>query len=140
MPTNFQYRLIIIVPVAKVAAVVAWLQANIDPNTDANLGPPLNPSGLFADAITHRWCCGSFVDSDCKAILVKICQLAGVATPTPAQWDNATKAQRISWLVSVQAAILSGYGAWIDLAGNANTWNDPQAALGAMVLKVRAAS
>lgn len=85
MPTNFTYRIICIVPVAKVVAVATWFTNNIDPATDPSIGPPLNPSGLFADAITHRWCCGAYTVDQCKALIVKICQLAGVAVPTLAQ-------------------------------------------------------
>jgi hypothetical protein len=121
--------------VAKVAAVTGWFAANIGANAvDAQLGPPLSATGTAP--ATFNWCCGSWVDADAKAILVKLCQLAGVAVPTVAQWDNATRAQKIAWLLSVQAAILSGYGAYVTLAMNDGTWDSPAAALAAMGLQV----
>lgn len=137
--TSFQHRIIVIVPVAKVAAVVAWLTANIDPNTDPQLGPALNATGLATDPATYRWCDGSYVDADCKAILLKLCQLASVTPPTGPQWNGWTQAEKIAWLKSVQSAILAGYRAYVTLADNAGTWDDPSAALAAMSLKVQGA-
>jgi hypothetical protein len=139
--TAFGYRIILIVPAAKVAAVVSWFQANVGASAvDPQLGPALNPSGLPTDPVTHRWCCGAWVEADAKKILVKLCQLAGVAPPTAAQWDNATRAQKISWLHSVQAAIWSGYGAWVTLAGNDDVWDDAGAALAAAGVAVQASA
>jgi hypothetical protein len=133
--TSFLHRLILIVPVAKVPAVVAWLVANVDTLTDPDLGPPLNPSGLATDPVTHRWCDGSFDDADCKAILLKLCQLASITPPTVAQWNGWTQAQKIAWLKSVQAAILSGFGAYVTLADNTGVWDDPDAALAVLGLQ-----
>jgi hypothetical protein len=134
--TLYVHRLILIVPTAKVAAVVTWFQANVGANAvDAQLGPGLNASGLAADPVTYRWCCGSYTDAECKAILAKLCQLAAVTPPTNVQWNGWTGAQKRSWLLSVQAAILSGYGAYVTLADNTGAWDDPAAALTALGLK-----
>lgn len=133
MSSLFQHRIILVVPAAKAAAVVAWLQANVDPAHDANLGPGLSPGGN--PPATHRWMCGSYVDSDCRQILQKLCQLASVTPPTLATWNGWTQAQKIAWLAGVRAGILSGYGAYVGLADNTHTWDDPQAVLAALGLQ-----
>jgi hypothetical protein len=136
MPTAFQHRILLVVPAAKVAAVVAWFQANVGAGSvPADLGPGLNPSGLAADPATHRWCSGSWVDADARAILAKLCQLAGVTPPAAGTWAGWTQAQKMAWLRSVQAAILSGYGAFVTLCSNTDVWDDPAAALAALGLK-----
>jgi hypothetical protein len=136
MATNYAHRLILIVPAAKVATVVTWFQANIGANSvPADLGPGLNASGLQADPVTYRWCCGSFTDAECKAVLAKLCQLASVTPPTNAQWNGWTGVQKRSWLGSVRAAILSGYGVYVTLADNSDVWDDPAAALAALGLQ-----
>jgi hypothetical protein len=141
MPTNFQHHLILVVPAAKVATVVAWLQANVSPTAvPADLGPGLNPSGLVADPVTHRWCSGAFQDSEAKAILAKLCQLAGVTPPTNVQWNGWTRSQKIAWLQSVQAALLSGYGVYVMLSPQDGAWDNPQTALTALGIKVIAAT
>lgn len=136
MATNFEHRLTTIVPAAKVSAVVAWFAVNVSANAvPADLGPPLNATGLLADAVTFRWCCGSWIDADAKKIMVKLCQLAGVTVPTASQWDNATNAQKRAWAASVRAGILSGYGAGVWLADNTDQWDDPQTVLAVLGLK-----
>src|SRR4051812_16953909 len=114
------HRLLILVPVgAKLAAVVAWFQANIGANAvDALLGPALCAAGDGTLTPTFRWCCGGFADAEAKAILTKLCQLAGVAVPTLAQWDNATQAQKRAWWLSVRDAVWTNYGAWCSLVDN----------------------
>jgi hypothetical protein len=141
MATQTVHRILLIVPVAKVAAVVAWLQTNIGANSvPADLGPALNPSGLAADPVTHRWCCGGWTDIEAKAILAKLCQLASVTPPTAPTWSGWTQAQKIAWLKTVQAAVLAGYGAFVALSDNAGTWDDPTTILSTLGLKVQAAA
>jgi hypothetical protein len=135
MPSSFLHRILCICPVAKVAAVVTWLRANIDAAHDINLGPPLNASGLAADPVTYRWFCGSYVDSDCRQILNKLCQLASVATPSLATWNGWTGAEKRSWLLSVRDTILVNYGVYVTLADNTATWDDAQALLVSLGLK-----
>jgi hypothetical protein len=137
MPTtDHVHRLNMIVPAAKVPAVVAWFQNQIGPDSlPPGLGPPLNATGNPADPVTHNWCCASYTDPECKAILVKMCQNAGLPVPTPAQWDNATQPQKLTWLLSVRDAVLAQFGAWINLAMNEGQWDSPQEALDHMSLK-----
>ena len=135
MPTNYQYRMILIVPVANIAAVVTWFQNNIGPDSvSANIGPGLNAAG-DGGAATHRWLSGAFTVSECIQIIRKLAQLANLTPPSLATFQSWTRAQVIAWLLSVQAAILSGYGAWVDLCGNDDVWDNCEDALTAMSLK-----
>lgn len=137
MPSVFQHRIALVVPAAKIGAVVTWFQANVGADSvPADLGPGLNPSGLASDPVTHRWCSGAWVDADAQAILTKLCTLAAVTPPTAAQWSGWTGAQKRSWLASVRAALLSGYGAYVQLSQGDGSWDDPAAALAALGLKV----
>lgn len=133
--TDYLHRILLIVPVAKVAAVVAWLQANVDPTCPANLGPGLNASGLAADPVTYRWQCACWNDLQCRQILTKICQLATTTPPTINTWNSWTGPQKRTWLLSVRAAILTGYGALVNLAANDGNWDDFKAILAAAGLK-----
>lgn len=132
------HRTIIVVPVAKVAAVVAWIRANVDDTCPANIGPALNASGIAADSATHRWQCCAWTDAQCKALLARLCQLASVTPPTNGQWNGWTGAQKRAWLASVRAAVLSGFGIYVTLANNEGQWDEPSDALAAMGLKVKA--
>lgn len=137
MPTAFQHRIALIVPAARIGTVVTWFRANIGAaSVPADLGPGLNPSGLATDPVTHRWCSGAWTDAEARAILVQLCQLAGVTPPTAAQWSGWTGAEKRSWLASVRAALLSGYGVYVQLSQGDGTWDDSAAALAVLGLKV----
>jgi hypothetical protein len=138
MATLHTLRILLIVPAARVAAVVTWFQANIGATSvPADLGPALNPSGLTADPVTHRWCSGAWTDAQAKAILAKLCDLAGVTKPTNAQWTGWTRQQKVSWLLSVQAGLFSGYGVWVQLMFNDEGWDASDGALEAVGVQVR---
>ena len=132
------YRLIVISPVAKVATIANWITANIgaDIVPAAVDWPELNAAG-DASAATYQWIGLPLTVDWAKRILVKLCQLAGVATPTAQQWDAATTQQKINWLASVRAAILSGYGVYVTLSDNLGVWDSPDDALAAMGLQRR---
>ncbi len=133
--TGHVFRLLMVVPVNRVAAVAGWLAANIDPETDLNIGPRLNATGLAADPVTHRIACGAFTDVEAKAILLRICQLASVTPPTAPQWTGWTKAEKIAWLVSVRNALVAGFGVWLGLMGNEDSWDDVDGILANLNLK-----
>jgi hypothetical protein len=140
MATAFQHRIVLIVPAAKVAAVVSWFQANIGPaSVPADLGPALNASGSAADPVTHRWSSGAWSDDDGRRILFRLCQLAGVATPTLAQWQGWTRAEKRAWLLSVRDAILAGYGVYVQLSPGDGNWDRAGDALAVLGLRVIAA-
>ncbi len=132
--TNHAHRLILVVPEAKVAAIVAWFQANIGVNSvPANLGPGLSPSG--AAPATYHWCCGSWTEPECREILKRFAQLAGVTLLTNTQWTASTGAQKRTWLASVRNSIWLTYGVWIMMADNQSQWDDVTAVLAARGLK-----
>jgi len=140
MPTLHVWRIILIIPAAKVAAVVTWFNNNIGPNAvSADLGPGLNASGLAGDPVTHRWCNGSWQDGDARLILRQLCILAGVTPPTLAVWNGWTRQEKIDWLQSVQAGIWSGYGAWVTLADNEGNWHNAPVEANGRGLQVQAA-
>lgn len=140
MPTTFQHRLIVIVPQARYAALFAWWQANVDAADDGSGWPKLNASGLAADAETHRWCSTALVDSDLKAVLAKVCQLAAVAAPTNAQWTGWTRQQKQQWLAGVRASLLSATGIYLDLSDNDGAWDDAEAVLAVRSIRRRVAA
>jgi hypothetical protein len=143
MASSHEHRLLIISPDgAKLTAVVNWFWTNIGANSVAAPAqwPALNPSGLNTDPVTHRWSCGSFEDHECRRILAQLCQLASVTPPSLATWNSWTGAQKRSWLVSVRDTILANYGVLVWLANNTGVWDNPESALQAMNLKVRAAA
>lgn len=137
--TSYLHRLILIVPDgAKLTVVVNWFQSQIGANSVAAASdwPGLNASGLASDPVTYRWCCGSFTDAECKAILAKLCQLASVTPPTNATWNGWTGQQKRDWLVSVRDTIWTNYSVWVQLASNTDVWDDPAAALSGRSLQV----
>lgn len=76
---------------------------------------------------TYRWCNGSFTDAECKAILLKLCQLASVTPPTNAQWNGWTRPEKRTWLISVRNTIWTNYSVWVTLADNEGAWDNAQA-------------
>jgi hypothetical protein len=124
------HRLVMVVPVARVAAVGSWWAANVHPENDWSAQPELNAAGDGSPA-THRWASTALSDADLKAVLAKVCQIASVTPPTNAQWNGWTRQQKVAWLQSVRDALFAACGIWLDLCqqdGGA-AWNDPAAAL-----------
>lgn len=139
MSTQYIHRILAICPVGKMTAVATWIQGNVDATFPNPCGEALNATGLFADAITHYLWTASYTDSQAWAILQEICVLASVATPSTATWNGWTQAQKISWLQSVHAGVLAGYGLYVSLCDNtALSWDSIPAAIAAMGLQPRA--
>ena len=138
MPTAHLHRVLAIVPENRVAAVGAWWAANLDANDNLSTWPRLTASsGAASAAATHRWGCTALTDAQAKALLVRLCQLAGQAAPSNATWKGWTGAQKRTWLAGVRASILSGYGLYIRLADNVAAWDDAEALLQAAGLQRR---
>lgn len=136
MSTNYVARIIVAAPVAgsKNTTVATWLNANLSEGANtvpADLGPglALSTDNGIPPTVVYRWCGIALTLADAKLVLAKLCQLAGVATPTAAQWDNATFAQKQTWWNSVRGTIFTNYGVWCQLASNVGAWDDPQAVL-----------
>lgn len=136
MATLNVHRILLIVPVAKVSAVVAWFQTNVGPNAvPADLGPPLNVSGLDTDSASHRWCCGSYTDAEAKAILAQFCQRASVTPAKDSDWIAWTGDQKRAWAAGVKDGLKAADGVLVSLADNVGQWDDPAQALKAMGVK-----
>jgi hypothetical protein len=137
MASNHIHRVLLIVPEARVAAVGAWWQANMDAADNLSTWPRLNATGSVGSASTHRWCCTALTDLQCRTILFRLCDLAAVARPSIGTWNAMTSAQKRTWLASVRAGVLAGYGIYVRLADNIGGWDDPEALLATAGLKRR---
>jgi hypothetical protein len=135
MSTNHEHRILLIVPLNRVAAVVSWLVANVDPTCPANLGPGLCAAGDATKTVTHRWQSAAWSDPDARQLLGRLCQLASITPPTLQTWNGWTGAQKRSWLASVRNAIRTNYGVYIQLSDGPGAWDDPTAALAALGLQ-----
>lgn len=135
MASSHLHRVLCIVPEARVAAVGAWWQANMDAADNLSGWPRLNASGNVADAATHRWCCTALTDLQCRTLLFRLCDLAGVARPSNATWNTMTEPQKRTWLAGVRDGVLAGYGIYVRLADNLGGWDDPEALLTAAGIK-----
>lgn len=132
MPTAYVCRLLVAAAVAngRHTAVATWLNTNLGANTvPADLGPGLSATGLAPPA--YHWCNVALTTPQAKAVLSRLCTLAGVATPTAAQWDDATPAQRRTWWDNVRGAVWTNFNVWCQLAANDGAWDDPDALLAA---------
>jgi hypothetical protein len=139
--TLYLHRLIVTCPVAALAALGAWWQANLDPVDDLSTWPSLNPSGDPAQPETHRWISTALTVPQWRAVVVKVCQLASVTPPTVAVWNGWTAAQQKAWLVSTRDQLFAATGVWLDLSENDGpVWNDPEAVLATLGLKRRQAA
>ena len=134
MSTQHTHRILGIVPLARVNTIVTWFTNNIGANSiPADVGPGLSATG--SEPATHRWFCGSYTDSECRLILRQLCLLASVTPPTAGQWNGWTGNQKRSWLASVRAGVLSGYGVFVTLADNEGQWDAAEERLAEMGLK-----
>ncbi len=134
--TAYQHRLIIVCPVARFAALVAWYAANIDPTDAGATWPELNAAGDDAPA-NYRWCSTALTDAQLKAVLLRVCTIASQTPPTNNQWNAWTRAQKQSWLAGVRDAMFTASGIWLDLCQQDAEWTDPEAALTRCAIKRR---
>jgi len=95
MLTQYLYRLLILVPAVRQAALNTWWKANIDASGDTfTVG--LNASGIDADAPTYYWACMSLTAAEFKKVMARLCNVAGI-TP-PADWDAKNRDGKRDWL------------------------------------------
>lgn len=138
MATIYLHRLIVVCPAARLVAVGAWWAANVDASDDASAWPALNPSGDPSQPLTHRWCSTALTESLLRAVIVRVCQIAGVTPPTVGTWNGWTRQQKRTWLDGVRDQLFTQTGIWLDLCGNDELWNNPEAVLTRLTLKRRA--
>lgn len=135
MASAYQFRMVILAPDgAKANGVASWMNTNLGANTvPADLGPGLSPTGN--SPATFRWCSIGLTDDQARLTLARVCDLAGVPKPTLAQWQGWTRAEKVGWLKSVQAALWTGWQIGILLSLNDGVWDDARAELVRLGLK-----
>lgn len=127
MASAYQHRLTIIIPVDKVAAMVVWFKANIGANSvPDDIGPALTSKN--GKTITHRWCCGSFTDDQCKKILKKLAEESGVTPLTDVEWNQKTKSQKMDW-VDQNKNNIKNANMLVQISDNELNWKSPDVAL-----------
>jgi hypothetical protein len=96
MATNWSHRVLILIPVARRAAMITWWNANMDAGEGANTWTVgLNASGNPANPITHYWVSTAMVPADLARLLNRLCTLAGLIAP---DWPNLTRPELLDWL------------------------------------------
>lgn len=114
MANNHHYRVVVIIPAARVNAFNTWVQNNLDPG-----GVWFIPS---LQGKNYAWCSGGFTAAQARLIVNQLCTVASI---TPPDWANMTSAQRRRWAVDNRAAIRQAASCWIDISDNAGSWTPP---------------
>lgn len=131
------HRMIVVAPVALLATLGAWWQANADPDDDTTTWRSLNATGLWSEPETHRAANTALTKPLARTILARVCTLAGVTPPSLAIWNGWSGAEQRAWLVSTRQALYAVTGVWLDLAANEEDWDDPSSVVGGLGLKPR---
>jgi hypothetical protein len=96
MATTYAHRVIILIPVARRAAMVTWWNANMDAGEGSNTWTVgLNASGNPANPITHYWVSAAMLPVELARLLNRLCTLAGLIAP---DWANLTRQELLDWL------------------------------------------
>ena len=132
--TQHIHRLILIVPAARCAALNSWIRTNLDPTGADWFTANLSASGNAP--ATHAWASFAHIDAEGKKLLMRLAQQSGLSQP--ADWDQKTRAQTKTWLLSNRTTVKNGIGVWIEPGENdaAGGWPDPQTVLTVNGLKV----
>ena len=95
-----------VVPDGDAAAVAHWLNAQLGQNTvPDDLGPPLSPTG--DDPPTHHWCSSGWTEADCRSMLGRLADLAGIERPPASVWNGWTMFHRLAWANGTLAPALA---------------------------------
>lgn len=145
MNTGREHRLLVVAPLVPLgaytfAAFRTWWVNNAVPadpggEDDPAGWPALNVLGDLAPA-THRWWCGALRDVNARAILYRACVTAAVTTPTVAQWDGWTGAQKRAWWQSVRAGVRTATGLFLTAVPQDSDWGNPADVLNLLGVKV----
>jgi hypothetical protein len=133
MPTDYGHRVLIVIPVARRAAMITWWSANLDAGQGANAwNVGLNASGNPADAITHYWVSVALVPVDLGRLIARLCNLAGLPLP---DWQNLTRAEQLAWLTTNLPVIRIATGIAVVRDDNDGDWSRAEDLLGALGLQ-----
>lgn len=143
MVTLYTDRLLLIVPVARIAGFAAWWAARVAAGQleydNPAVWPELVPAAGADDApASHQWSYGCYTRPQLKIIAGRLAALTGITLP--ANWDTLTHEQRKQWGRSKQEEILAAVGVLVVPEINTDaTWDRTDDALTAMSLKRRIA-
>lgn len=133
MPTQYIARVLWAIPAASQAAYNTWTKNNLDP-VGGEFTFTVGYSATGNAPATFYISCGSYTLSELKKIVLRLCQLSGIALP--ANWDTMTRAQKWSWFRAQIPAIKTATGIrGLLLDDNDGTWSDYAALIAAAGLK-----
>ena len=123
MPTQHQHRLFIICPLARVAALNAWITTTLNPEGGDWLTVPLSATGTLP--ATHFCCDTSLTTQQLLQLVGRLHTQAGGTNPTNAVWQGWTRAQKINWVKTTAIpAIRTGIGVRLRYNDNDGNWAD----------------
>lgn len=131
MPTSHIYRVYLLAPAARMAALNAWIKSAIDPSGGTWIAPTLSATGLAP--YTHGWC--SFACDDAQAVnwATRLAAVAGVAVP--AGFAAYTRSQKVAHLQNSADTLRQQTGVRIWACDNDGAWLTPAALLAQAGLK-----
>jgi hypothetical protein len=100
--TNYTYKIFLIVPAARVAAVNTWLKTNIDPTGNDWVALVLSSDG--EPPYTHGWCCFHATPNQAAAILQRLATVASV-TPPDSGWRSLTRQEQRTVFANLKTAL-----------------------------------
>lgn len=132
MATNYVHRVLLAIPNARKAAVVAWWDANIDPGQGATTwSVGLSATGNLP--AVAWWCSVALTDDQLRTLAIQLCAMANI-TP-PANWGSLTIQQKRQWVIDNAPAIQTATGMRIVRDDNDAAWSDPDTLLAAAGLQ-----
>lgn len=133
---QWQHRLIIVVPAARVAAFGAWHAGNIDPTDDCSGWPELNAAGDDSPG-SHRWCGAAFTDAEMKLLVGRAAAMSGLTPPKASEWQAWTPAEKRAWMRSLRDQLYAATGVFIAVCDQGGRWDSPDEVLAAIGLARR---
>lgn len=118
MATSYVCKILLAIPIARVAALRTWVANNIDvANGQSWFALKLSASGT-APATYNAACFHATQAELLKWIQLFLSQTTGVSDPS-SQWSSWTRAQKMAWLDSLRDALQSQLSVYFR-----PVWND----------------
>ena len=132
MATLHQHRLVMIVPIARVSGINAWIRAQIDPTGGDWFTANLSLTGTAP--ATHAW--ASFTITPTTALKWAQRIAAMTTNQVPPGFAGYTRNQKKAWLESVKDSIRTQAGVYIQVSDNDGAWADPYQLLSSAGLQI----